>query len=569
MRDRGRRQAGVRALLLASLLTGALGLGPCRPPDGAVLRVLAVSGDPAPGLRGVTLIGFDGAQWSARSDVGFIGPLRGPGADDIRTQAVWVPGRLGIPRFLIAGGDPVPGLGSETTFGGSLPQLYLGPRGHAVLSLPFRSQGLGAGLRVYGAVDPGGDLEPLVWDGGPIPGLPGLSFRSLGFSIQSGVNRFGEFAFIDEVEGLNVDETNDHLLMGPSGRAQLAVLARDGDPAPTGERNSVFLDLDTQFHGAPKVDDLRRVSFHANWGSPGGGERDGLFQSHPDGPIEGLFLPGDEAPGTDSGAVFRSFGDAPVVSPAGALAFRAQLLLGPEVGIDEADGIWVVEAPPPGFPWSSASSGPPRVRLAFRQGETPPGVPEDFRAFSTFPPDSVNDRGQVALAVDTTNGVDSKWVVFRDGWEGREPIATEGDPVPGVPGARVGRLSIGPDVNAHGDVRFQGVLIDDATGEDLGLFTAIAPAEGGGFLPIGIASGSVIELTPGDAREVRRSRVVMNDRRELLYEVQFTDNTTALLCTDVPRGSPLRLRPSHCGRWWSTQPRYAASPLDDRVAEAP
>jgi hypothetical protein len=558
-------------MLLACVLTGALGLGQCPPPDGPVLRVLVVSGDPAPGLDGVTLAPID-AQWSARSDVGFMSHLYGPGADEVRTQAVWVPGRRGTPRFVIAANDPLPGIGPEAIYGGSLAQLYLGPRGDAILSLPFRSAGLGTGLRVYGVVDREGGFEPLVWDLGPIPGLPGLAFQRLGFAIQSGVNRFGEFAFIDDVDGPDVDETNDHVLMGPLGEDRLAVIACDGDPAPTEAPDAVFLDLDTRFHGAPKVDDLRRVSFHANWGPPDGPERDGLFQSHPDGTIEALFLPGDDAPGTEPSVVFGRFGIAPVVSPAGALAFKGQLALGPDVSVNEADGIWVVEVPPRMPPWSQVRPGspdPPRMRLAFREGDTPPGVSEDFYAFSIFPPYSVNDRGEVALTVDTANGVDSKWVVFRDGWEDREPIATEDDPMPGMPGTRIGIVGVNPTVNAHGDVWFGGTLLDDATGEDLGFFTAIAPVEGGGFLPVRIAAGSLIELAPGDAREVRGALVHLNDRRELLYEVVFTDNTRALLCTDVPRGSPLRFHPSRCGRWWSGAPRYAASPLDDLVGEVP
>lgn len=561
VRDEMRARAGVTAILLACVLGGALGTGHCPPPDGPVLRVLLVSGDPAPGLDGVTLGGPYDATWGPRSDLAFTSLLFGPGIDNLPpAPTVWVPGFGGTPRFVIAAKDPIPQIGPEVTFTGSLSQIYLGPRGEPILSLSFRWPGVGNGLRVYGAVDREGAFDPLVWAFGPVPGLPGLTFQPLSFAIQSGVNRFGEFAFSDGMAGPGVDETNDHVLLGPLGEDRLAIIARDGDPAPTDEPGAVFLDLDTRFHGAPKVDDLRRVSFHADWGLPGGPERGGLFQSHPDGTIEALFLPGDDAPGTEPRAVFGNFTRSPLVSPAGALAFSGFLAPGPGVSVFDDHGVWVVEP---------ASSDPPRVRLAFREGDTPPGVPEDFRSYSNFEPNSINDRGDVVLKVKTTNGVElSREVLFRDGWEDRELIAMEGDPLPGMPGAQI--EPTGGFINAYGDVLFSGFLRDDATGEDLGIFWAIAPAEGGGFVQVNIPPGSLIEMAPGDVREVSRTIVRLNDRRELLFEV-YLDNgvSTALFCTDVPRGSPLRFHPSRCGRWRSGAPRYAASLLDDLVGEAP
>ncbi len=154
MRHEVRAPAAARALLLVGILTGGVGFGQCPPPDGPVLRVLVVSGDPAPGLDGVSLVGPSGAQWGAWSDVGFFSQLHGPGADETRTQALWVPGR-GAPRFVVAEGDPVPGVGPEAFFGGSLPLHYLGPRGDAIVSLRFRSPALGWSRRLYGAVDRG------------------------------------------------------------------------------------------------------------------------------------------------------------------------------------------------------------------------------------------------------------------------------------------------------------------------------------------------------------------------------------------------------------------------------
>jgi hypothetical protein len=181
------------------------------------------------------------------------------------------------------------------------------------------------------------------------------------------------------------------------------------------------------FNGVSSIPDLNAagdVAFIAHLGT----FSSGLFLAASTG-ITPVAVEGDPAPGTDD--PFLRF-DSVVINDSGHLAFTAGTGI---PGRTQPGGVWV---------------GPPdALRLVARGGQHAPGLPDDVRfgRFHTFSPE-INAAGDVVFRADlspggSVNGTNDSGLWVTQGGQ-LTLVARASDPVPGVPGATFGNLSLMP-----------------------------------------------------------------------------------------------------------------------------
>ncbi len=237
---------------------------------------------------------------------------------------------------------------------------------------------------------------------------------------------------------------------------------------------------------------------------------------------------GQQAPGNKPGVVFGQIGADVGVDGAGGVAFWGELS-GPGIGVGNREGVW-----------SDRGGTLAAVVRAGQTADVPHGAV--FATFSRRP--MVNARGDVALVAyvaggDSTTGSNSAiWVFRADG--SRRLVVREGDAAPGGAEGVVFATFSDPVINDRGDVAFTATL----RGAGVTPQTAQALYFGGaerGLVPIA-RSGEVV-VVAGGSRTVREvlfgtgrpqaGHGQFNSGATLLYELVFTDRSTALVKSEV------------------------------------
>ena len=204
-----------------------------------------------------------------------------------------------------------------------------------------------------------GLLTLVARNGDQAPGTPaGAVFDFL--DSDPALNDAGKITFAAAlVQGVGgVDATNGSGIWSDRSGA-LDLVIRGGDPAP-GTLPGALFDL---FVGAPDVNAAGQMAFYGFLQTgPGGisGSNDQGIWSEGSGSLDLVAQSGSQAPGTEAGATFQSFGF-PLINSAGKVAFRGVLTPGTGgVTADNDSGIW------------SNSSG--TVALVAREGDNAPGT---------------------------------------------------------------------------------------------------------------------------------------------------------------------------------------------------
>jgi hypothetical protein len=146
------------------------------------------------------------------------------------------------------------------------------------------------------------------------------------------VNDAGEIAFLWNLAGPGIVGVSERVLWSDGGRAGLAVVAREGEPAPGVQDGALFQNIET-----PVLNGAGQTAFRGRLEGPGV-DASNLVGIWSEGGGEGLSLvarSGDPAPGAESGAVFTGLFE-PFLNAAGQTAFMANAAIPgetPRIGI--------------------------------------------------------------------------------------------------------------------------------------------------------------------------------------------------------------------------------------------
>ncbi len=365
------------------------------------LGLIAKTGDPAPDTSSGTVFGGVG-------NVSFISPIINEAGETIfkapfhrlgapffgNTYGIWAE-NSGSLNLITHQGRPAPGTDPEIIFNNIAPPVFNG-NGQAA----FRAKANGSSINsekqgVWS--DTTGPLTPIALEGGAAPDTePGAVFKTQFASPlfeYISLNSAGHTAFKGYLQGPTIHSGNlTGIWSDISG--SLRLLVRSGDSAPeTRTRFTNFLSL--------AFNDAGQIAFHAV-----------LDFSHDRGIWSGdseslalIAIEGADAPGTEPGVMFTSFGkNGPVLNGAGKVAFTAKLI-GPDVNEMNNEGLWLERQG--------------SLTLVAREGDNAPGSVRDER-FSTFSPALVfNGMGQIAFEADLLDP--GSFTVFHSGLWATDP----------------------------------------------------------------------------------------------------------------------------------------------------
>lgn len=173
---------------------------------------------------------------------------------------------------------------------------------------------------------------PVAIRGGEVPGLPGVTFKSLGSPT---INDEQQIAFLATLAGPGINSYS--AILSDTGATPLAVIVREGQPdLATGSTFTKFYD--------PVTDNNDNVLFQAKVKTGIGGvtsaNETGLWRYSAVSDENKLIArEGFPAPGTDDGARFKSFTSAAIDTSGG--AFHAKLIVEGTITRDNDEGVWV------------------------------------------------------------------------------------------------------------------------------------------------------------------------------------------------------------------------------------
>ncbi len=285
----------------------AFSLGLASAAEAATIRVVALTGQEAPGTGGLLFAGpgafpeigifpgFSSPSLNDAGEVAFSAILSGAGVTAQTNSGVFTSGAL-----VAREGDVAPGTG------GSVFTSFTSSRLNNAGEVAFGSSFAGAGGDGW-AISRSDTLVARTGDA--VPGSDGAVLSGVLFSPQ--VNDAGEVAFWGFLSGPGVTDENDSAIFAGG-----ALVVREGDAAP-GVGGAVLDGLST----ALALNDAGEVAFRARLSGAGvTDETDtGIFTS---GAL--VARAGDTAPGA-SGAVFSDFGFESRLNDAGEVAFRGFL----------------------------------------------------------------------------------------------------------------------------------------------------------------------------------------------------------------------------------------------------
>jgi hypothetical protein len=473
----------IRALCLCL----ALGAGAAQGAS-AQIETLLENGDPAPGT-GQAFTGFGRVAINDAGTVAFHGFVVGPG-----NSGLW---RLsgGTLERLAATGQVPPGAPSGQTLDW-IDGILLPQTGDTVV---FRTEFLGS-EEAYYAVGSGG-LAPIAIEGQPAPGTDGV-FQWIHPSLR--VSDAGEVAFWATIEGGTVSPGFDGTGIWSGSAGNLALVARQGDPAPGGNGDTWFI-----------VDQYPRIS-------PGGllAFAAVLFGANGHAGVwTGAPLPGLPP-------VFSAFSD-----------YRSAF-------VSESEELLFTEFhSQSGGPVELRAGLPGDLRTVISDGDVAPGLPGvPIHASWPWLEPRMNRPGQVAFRTETQEAVPREGL-WSEGSGSLQLLALEGLPVPGEPGLSYDQIQ-GFQINDLGQTAF----VADLHGlSGRGLFLT-----GPGETPQLVARGDGwLEVAPGDLRQVsgvsvsleseqfswETERGALNNAGELVFSLSFYDGTSGVFVATLPEPS--------------------------------
>ncbi len=297
-----------KSAITAASAVMAISLGLAGAAEAATLRIIALTGQEAPGTGGALFSDFDDERPALNDsgEVAFYAELEGPGVTAANDVGIFTSGAL-VART----GDPAPGVGGAVyeSFGNEPALNNAGETAfRARLTGPGVTPDNNTGVFTSGAL--------VARDGDAAPGIGGAVY-SQGVSPFFGrpsLNDVGQVAFTAVFDGPGVTLDNRRGII-----ASGALVERTGNVAPgTGGAEFLFL-------GSPTLTSAGETVFYGTVSSGPGMGTQGIFSE------SGVLVQqGDAVPGL-GGAVFTAFStERPALNDAGELAF---------VGLFEGPGV--------------------------------------------------------------------------------------------------------------------------------------------------------------------------------------------------------------------------------------
>jgi len=364
----------------------------------------------------------------------------------------------------------------------------------------------------------GSGLALVTRKGNAAPGTTGTSDNFRGFDDPL-LNNAGQTAFRGT---LNSGFATDSGIWSEGGGSGLALVAREGDPAPGTSDNFIGL------IGTPALNDAGQTAFLGGINSSNTTNR-GIWS---EGGGSGLALVAREGIGTapGTGSNFTTFAS-PVINDAGQTAF----LGGVNSGGPTSRGIW-------------SEGGGSGLALVARAGNMAPGTSDNFTVFNS---PVLNDAGQTAFLghLNTGNNTTNRGIWSEGGGSGLALVARLGDAAPGTSDSftflgtpvlnDVGQTAFLGDLNSGNNTTGSGIWAEDPSG----VLTLIARQ--GDLLDVENGPGTdfrtIIDLSFVTITNSGFSNTGNGDGRasgfnnfgQLAFRANFTDGTSGVFLSNL------------------------------------
>jgi hypothetical protein len=567
--------AGVTAVIAAALaLTIAAPSHPAPTSPRLLLHTVALSGERPPGPPPVgDFHTFTTPAIDSAGNVAFVASL-GPEGD---VSSVWLNAASHL-RALAVAGQPAPTTGARFA---EFSDVVLPGGGIAAFKASLAGAVIGDDNRDSIWLDRSGSLALVTQAGREAPSAGG-ELRFSHFETPLAASPDGHVAFFARTRDkeLGPAEGSGIWTAAPSG-ASLA--AHDGAAAIPGEPNTVFLpqSFEQPFSNNPVMSPTGQTVFRGFLAGPGIDETNlnGLWSYRPGAALESLVRAGDEAVGM-GGVPFVSFPSVPTVNAAGDTAFLAFFGRHQHPPGDSGSQAPAMTDPhqhdhdiPLGM-WLRKRSG--ELDHIFTIGDHAPGIAGDVRLVDTFDP-IMNAAGRVAfLAAAHGEGVDDSnqmglWSNAASPDGSLRLVARQGDGAPGMESGFVFGTFLEPSLNASGQAAFMASGFRQAEGVVLDSAFGIWAQDRAGRLQLIASVGQVIQIAPGDEREIASLSFTsksggedgrprgFNDRGQIVFHATFADGTSGIFVSNAlvvpePRSTVVWLLAATCcglgGAWW-------------------
>jgi len=481
-----------------------------QPTADADVVTVALSGDTAPG----TSNSFSNFSTPILNDVGqtaFVGRLTGSSVTD---RGIWSEGSGSGLALIAREGNLAPGtidnfasFSSNLVFNNAGQTAFLGALNGGIGIRGIWSEGGGSGLALIARE---GNLAP------------GTSDNFANFPARPVLNDAGQTAFIGFLGGSFAANSS---IWSEGGGSGLALIAREGNPAPGTIDNFVSFDIST-----PALNNAGQTAFSGRLTGSSVTDR-GIWS---EGGGNGLALvtrSGNLAPGTSDN--FASFANRPVLNDAGQTAFSGNLT----GNIATNSGIW-------------SEGGGSGLALVARKGNMAPGTSDNFN-FLNRP--VLNDAGQTAFfgRLNNSSSATDRGIWSEGDGSGLALVAREGNPAPGTNRnfASFGNTLV---LNDAGQTAFFGRLV----GADNGIWATNLS----GVLTLIVREGDLLDVDDGPGTDFRTiNRIVgffsdtgngdgrpsgFNNLGQLVFSALFTDGTRGVFISNlvaIPEPSTLLL----------------------------
>jgi hypothetical protein len=275
----------------------------------------------------------------------------------------------------------------------------------------------------------------------------------------------------------------------------------------------------------------------------------GLWSYEPSTGLELLMRAGAEVTGRE-GVRFLSFPGVPTINASGETAFLAFVGHDHEHSADMLGGTAADSNHPEielGL-WLRRSSG--ELIEVFAIGDHAPGVEGDVHFVDSFDP-VMNASGRVAfLAAVDGNGVEASnemglWSNSTSSDGSLDLIARQGDQAPGQEPGFVFGVFLEPSLNAGGQVAFMASGFRNLDGAFVDSAFGIWGQDRGGRLRLVASVGDLLEVGPGDYREIASLMFAsatggedgkargLNDAGQIVFRATFTDATSGVFVSNA------------------------------------
>lgn len=484
-----------------------------------LLRVVALTGDPAPGTSSIgNYSTFDNPVLNSAGQVAFKAELTGEGIDSNNNGGIWSEG-IGNLNLVTRKGDPAPGTPSGVSYSYLFPPV-LNSSGktafEANLTGPNVSESSNKGMWSEGT----STLKLVARTGAETPDTPlGVTFE--GFAGIPFLNSAGQTAF-----NATLREVDGSIALGilSEGSGPLNLIARTGEQATGVESGVSYNSL-----GVAALNSAGQIVFGALLSGNGVNNMNdaGIWKGGL-GTLDLIAREGDQAAGVATGVMYGVL-HKPTLNSLGQVAFRAELV-GGGVNSSKNVGIW--------------SGSPNSLAMITREDDRAPGT--QYR-FGDFKDPVLNSSGQIAFAAKIKSFGDLKKDsgIWSEASGTLGLVAKEGGSAPGTPlGTRFGELGfVSLSLNSAGHAAFRASL--EGPGVAGTNNEGIWAQDIDGILRLIAREGDQVEIAPGDLRTIsfislvggggndQGGRSGFNDLGQLVFWAGFTDGTQGIFVSDL------------------------------------